>query len=298
MKMSFLRPLLTTCLFGAALYYLALFCNQMTDGFSVARIHSDLPYNPSWEVPPPSTAEGQHALARALSQNYHYLGCGGQCFAFGSEDGSYVIKFFKHKIRKPYSYLLHAPLPSFLNGVQRRKLSKIHFKLSRDFTSYKIAYEDLPEETGVIYLHLNKGDSLQQSLRITDKLGIAHHIWLDDVEFVVQRQATLAYKHLAELMQKDAVAQARQSLHALVSTLVKRAQKGIFDEDPQIHRNFGFSNTQPMIIDVGRFIKDPSRKDPAIYRSDLYRITKRLRAHLEETHPQLVATLDEELHAL
>jgi len=107
------RLLLEVSIFVFCVYWIAGFCHKKTDGFSVARIHSTLPWNPAWETAP-LPGEEQHELEQALSQKFHYLGCGGQCFAFSSEDERYVIKFFKHRIRNPYSLLLHLPLPKVL----------------------------------------------------------------------------------------------------------------------------------------------------------------------------------------
>jgi hypothetical protein len=80
--------------------------------------------------------------------------------------------------------------------------------------------------------------------------------------------------------------------------IIRRCKKGVFDEDPKIHRNFGFLGEKPIFIDVGRFVRDDSRKDPAVYNTDIQMITKRFRHWLEEDYPELVTTLDEELHAL
>lgn len=295
--MKMLRSTLLTCLFLVVLYQVASsFCNRQTDGFSIARIHSDLSYNPAWETAALKLEE-QQELDCALAQKFYYLGCGGQCFAFGSEDGRYVIKFFKHRIRKPYSYFLKASLVGPLEKARQRKLSKALFKLKRDFTSYKIAFDELREETGIIYLHLNKTAALSRSVLIVDKLGIEHRIPLDDIEFVVQRQAELVYTRIANLMASGDRQAARQTFHALLEVIVNRCQKGVFDEDPRLHRNFGFVGDTPIFIDVGRFVRDPSRKDPAVYKADLRAITKRFRSDLEESHPELVCILDEELQA-
>ncbi len=279
---------------AVAYYFVGPFCDRQTDGFSVARIHSELPYNPAWETPPP-TDEIQKELDAALSQKFHYLACGGQCFAFSSEDGNYVIKFFKHRIRKPYSYLLYAKLPGIFGEMQKRKLDRALVKLTRDFTSYKIAYEDLLEETALIYLHLNKGTHLNRTVTIVDKIGIAHQISLDGIEFIVQKKAQLVYPHIADLMKAGKTADVRQSFRAVLNVIVSRCKKGVFDEDPKIHRNLGFLGDKPIFIDTGRFIRDSNRKDPAIYKNDLAVIIKSFRKWLTDTRPELVGILDEEI---
>ncbi len=274
--------------------FTASFCDRQTDGFSMAKIHSDLSYDPKWETTPLSL-EKQNLLNEALSQKFHYLGCGGQCFAFASEDDRYVIKFFKHKIRKPYSYFLKTSLGP-LDALRLPKLNKALRKLNRDFTSYKIAYEDLQDETGLIYIHLNKGTSLCRSLTIIDKLGIEHQVPLDEVEFIVQAHAQLLYSRIEDLMAHGDADGARQALHAILELIVSRCKKGVFDEDPRLHRNFGFTGNKPIFIDVGRFVRDPLRKECAVYKADLHDITKRFRDYLNMSHPELVSTLDKALY--
>lgn len=292
-----IRFFLKLTAFGVLSYYTAIFCNQQTDRFSVARIHSDLSFNPEWETAPLSLQQKQE-LRHLLDQKFHYLGCGGQCFAFSSEDGNYVIKFFKHKIRKPFSLFLKMSLPEPLEQKRLKKLNKALYKLNRDFTSYKIAYEDLREETALMYIHLNKGTELNQSVTIIDKIGIAHQIPLDDVEFVVQKRAKLVYPYIEELMAQGDSNAAKAAMHSILDIIVSRCKKGVFDEDARIHRNFGFIDSKPIFIDVGRFRRDPERKLPAVYKSDLEAITKRFRAWLEESYPTLASTLDEEFHAM
>ena len=115
----FIAPIICAVVF----YYIGSFCDQQTDRFSIARIHSDLPFNPAWETAFLS-AEKKAELRKLLDQKFHYLGCGGQCFAFASEDGSYVVKFFKHKVRKPFLLLLNMSLPVQLKKACRKKLDK------------------------------------------------------------------------------------------------------------------------------------------------------------------------------
>jgi hypothetical protein len=282
----------------ALFYFTANFCEKQTDGFSVALIHSDLSYNPAWEATPPSL-EAQDELEKVFSQKFHYLGCGGQSFAFVSENREYVIKFFKHRIRKPFSFCLTSPFPSIFELSRLRKLEKVLFKLHRDFTSYKIAYEELREETGLIYLHLNKGTQLNRSLCIVDKINVEHNIDLDHIEFVVQRRADLIYPRIDALMARGDLAAAKQSVHAILEVIVGRCKKGIFDEDPRIHNNLGLIGSKAIFIDIGRFVLDPQRTLPPVYLNDLkVIIDKRFRSWLENAHPELVAYLDSELEKL
>lgn len=290
-------PLLVLASVAAIFHLTARFCEKKTDGFSIAFIHSDLTYHSAWETKPVSQ-ETDAELEKIFAQKFRYLGCGGQSFVFVSEDDQYVVKIFKQRhFRKPYSFLLNLPLPGVLELSRLRKLNKALFKLDRDFTSYKLAYEELREETGLIYIHLNKGTDLNRSLNIIDKIGIEHRIDLDKIEFVIQRRAEHLYPHINTLMQRGDIDGAKQALQAILKVIVTRCKKGIFDEDPRIHTNLGFIGPRAIFIDVGRFVRDETRMLPSVYTHDLKAILgKHFRPWLEKSHPQLLAHLDAQLN--
>jgi len=299
MSLKKLFPFLILVLAIVIFHLTANFCEKKTDGFSIAFIHSDLTFNPAWETKPVPEQTSQE-LEKVFTQRFKYLSCGGQSFVFVSENNKYVIKFFKHRhFRKPYSFLLNIPLPGILELSRLCKLNKALFKLQRDFTSYKIAYEELQEETGLIYLHLNKGTNLNRSINIIDKIGIEHQIDLDNIEFIVQRRAQLLYPHINELMEKGDISGAKQALHAILDAIVIRCKKGIFDEDPRIHNNLGFIDKKAIFIDIGRFVHDESRAYPSVYINDLKIITgKHFRSWLERSYPALAVDLDEKIRLL
>jgi hypothetical protein len=291
-----LSPVFLLVFVSVIFYLITNFCESRTDGFSIAFIHSDLTYNPAWETEPISK-ETHDKLETVFSQKFRYLGCGGQSFVFVSENNEHVIKFFKHRnFRKPYSFFLKLPLPSVLELSRLCKLNRALFKLNRDFTSYKLAYEELQEETGLIYIHLNKGTELNRTLNIIDKMGIEHEIDLDKIEFVVQKRAEPLYPRINKLVTEGDLIGAKQTLHAILEVIVARCKKGIFDEDPRIHNNLGFIGQRAIFIDVGRFVRDTERSVPSVYMNDLKTIiSKRFRPWLERCHPQLIADLDEEI---
>ncbi len=292
--MKWLFFFLKLALFVFLFFRVAEWCDTKTDKFRILRIFSTLEHNPGWEVTPPP-ANRQEEIAHLLKQRYTYLSSGGQCYVFASEDGSAVIKFFKHHRRHIPAYLAALPLPKPLADRRTRRSMKKEGKLLRDFASYKLAYERLPEETGVLFVHLNKTDDLHPTLRIVDKLGIAHSLDLDRVEFVLQKRATLVYPHLKAQLEQNNLEGAKSSIRSLVDLIVERSKKGIFDEDARIHRNFGFVEGKACIIDVGRLVNDPKRKESVHYLNDLYKITTPFKEWLQHHHPQLVSTLDQEI---
>jgi hypothetical protein len=295
--MRLLRKILPPLVLAAALYSLSLFCQHETDGFTLTKIHSTLSFNPEWETAPLSQAE-ESELKALLSQEFTYLASGGQCYAFLSADGQSVIKCIKHHLRRKASWPLKLPLPEQLKKKLERSICKRKAKLKRDFNSYKLVFEELREESGLLYLHLNKTDHLKQEITLVDKLGIKHKVAADEIEFLVQRKATPVFPYLNQLLSQGELSAAKSAIHELVELVVSRSCKGIFDEDAKIQRNFGFVGSKAIFIDVGRFLQDPSRKNREVYTQDVITITKRLETWLKATHPALLPSLEEELAKL
>jgi hypothetical protein len=277
--------------------WIARLCEKQTEGFTILGISSPfLPEN-AWETPA-LTAEEQIDLEKRLSQPYRFLASGGQAFAFLSDDGETVIKFFRQYRRTISPWL--EPILS-LPGLEKVKAKKSAYKrekLERDFTSCKIAIEKLKEECGMVFVHLNKTKTLGKRLTLVDKLGISHTINLDDFEFIVQRRAELAYHHLEGLVAKGEISVAQAAVKSMVHAIVSRCKKGVLDEDPRLHENMGFLDGHPVFIDVGRFRTDPQRKQEAFYKRDAHESTIRFRRWLLKHHPALAPALEEALHEI
>lgn len=273
---------------------LSFFCNRYTDGFTLSRLDSVFPNEAQWELSFPAEEIG--VFEKAINQPFYYLGRGGQCFAFASEDGAYVLKFMNNHWRRPQQWWLSLPWPSALQKSFAKPFQRILRKRDRDFQSYRLAFESLKEESGLLYIHLNKTDYLHTSVKIIDKLQIAHLVDLDTTPFILQKRAKKLYPYIEETMQQGNEAQAKEAIQQVLNLIVKRCKQGIFDEDPKMHANIGIlqeeSGLQPMFIDIGRFKKDPTRAVPEVYQKDLEVMTKRFRLWLQENYPSLLATLD------
>lgn len=256
---------------------------MQTDGFSILKIHSRFPNDPTFDtISPP--------LPDIFSQPFTYLGSGGQAYAFVSADGNYVLKFFKHH------HHTTSKLKRLLPSKHKRQLKREKKRL-RDLSSYKLAMEILPKETGLLYVHLNTTDYLNTRVTIYDKLHIAHELNLDEVPFVLQKKATLAYSYLDELIKNGMLEEAQEAIDSICHLIISRCRQGIYDEDPRIHRNVGFINGKAMLIDVGRLKPDPRRHDPQTQRDDLIKITKRLEIHLRQKSPQLADYLNDHVES-
>jgi hypothetical protein len=270
------------------------FCHIQTDGFAIEKISSSLPFHPEWEV----TSSLHPELEQILSQKYRYLGKGAQCFVFLSEDRNHVIKFFRHSHMRAPLWLKLFPFPGKLETFRQEKIRIKESKLYKDFASYKIAYEEMREMTGLEYLHLNKTVGICPKITIVDKIGIAHLIDLDQMEFLVQKRADLIYPALDQMIANGEIETGKRALSSLVRLLKLRSEKGIFDKDPDLNTNFGFQNGEAVQIDIGRFKRDVSRTDPSVYREELIRITDNLRQHLDQKSPELSEHLHKEVYGV
>ena len=277
---------------ACGLIVLQRFCHLQTDGFSRYKISSELPFHAEWETPPLADEE-RHHLKSLLNQPYDYLAKGAQSYVFLSRDGRYVLKFFRIYHLQPPIWVTHFKWPSFLEEFRQDKILKKSQELHKDFLSYKIAYDELREETGIIFLHLNKTTSLNQTLTFYDKIGIKHEVDLDQMEFLVQKRAELVYPALEKIVKTEGAEGAKDALSQLVSLLCLRCAKGIRDKDPDLNTNFGFIGHRPLQIDVGRFrIEGEKGGSHSIDRDEIIRITDHLNQWLRRSYPELSQHLE------
>ncbi|HEY4831359.1 MAG TPA: hypothetical protein VIH61_02245 [Waddliaceae bacterium] len=270
---------------GYTLFLLAIW--HLTEGFSVAKISSDLPYSSRWEVVGPSEKEAK-AL---LMQNFYYLGRGSQCYVFESEDKQIVLKFFRlSRYRLPH-LAKHITSPPFLVEIQNQKKRIKQRKLDALFQSCKIAYEQMQNETGLVYLHLNKTTSLK-TVVIYDKLKRPYCISLDNYAFIIQKRGEHIFPYLASLLKKGRTEEAQEALADLVTLIATRLNKGIADHDAVIHKNSGFRENRAFFLDVGEFTYEPSID----HDQELWQSTTELRAWLNEKDPQLAGYFEFLLH--
>ncbi len=233
---------------------LSSFCHQQTGGFTILGISSHRPFNAMWETNPLSNSATQE-VKLALNQKYSYLFSGGQAVVFASEDGQYVIKFFDQSRLQPRFLARHLPRQFFDEKKLAKKLWKRENKLDRDFSSYKLAFDELKDETGLLLVHLNPTNWIQKKLTLVDKIHIEHQIDLDGFEFILQKRAELVYPRLERLVKAGDEDGAKEALCSILQLFVTRCQKGIDDSDPDLDKNFGFIGSQAVQIDTGRFTK-------------------------------------------
>ncbi len=259
-----------------ALIALHRFCYWQTAGFRLDKIQSELPFEPF-----PSSCPME--IDAILKQPFTFLGSGVQCYAFLSQDGTAVLKVFKHYHAWPNNALLKkwnwGPIDRIIHAREKR--------MEHIFNSCKIAYEEYREETGMLYLHLHRTDRFKRTVVLLDKIGIAHEIDLDQTAFALQKRADLVYPKLKALMEQGDLEGAHRAIDALLALIRKRCQKGIANSDPIVHRNFGYIDDAAVEIDIGSFSKDPFLKKPYAIKRELFYETLELEEWLQK-YPELL----------
>jgi len=269
------------------------FCHKYTHGFRLQKIHSNLLHNADWDTTTPSE-EAMENVRSLLSQSYFFLGSGGECYAFVSEDGKTVLKLFKHHHMRSKSWINVLPLPQFLEPLRTKHLNIRLRRLKDIFGSCKIAYEHFQKETGLIYLHLNKTNELHLKLKLFDPIRAVHYIDLDNIEFALQKRASMAYPTLSALIKAEELEAAKLRLNALLDLIVARCRAGIADHDPR-KRNFGFVGPNAIEFDLGSFSINEELKDPNSTKKVLLHETIKLRRFIKKNHPELSEYLDENI---
>lgn len=267
----------------------------LTDGFSYSSITSSLPYHSDWDI---QISDLNYSEAMdALDQPYTYLESGSQSYVFISKDQNYVLKFFKHKRWRLNPILELLPLPEKFHLKRERWKRKKNETVHSTFGSCLTSYREFKEETGVLFVHLNKSP-LDQMITLTDRIGFKHQIELSDVEFVLQKKALPTDQYLLSLKEEGKVKEAEKALSALLAFTVKRAERGYSDKDPHLIRNFGFIDGKAVEIDIGGFHQDPKKDLSYFHTHEMKRIKRKLLPWLEENFPELLPYAHKELNKL
>lgn len=152
----------------------------------------------------------------------YLVGSGTQSFAFSTEEGDYIYKFFKKRS-----------------------------KSSRYFESARLAAQRLLKETGLIALHLHPTEKLFGSVELVDHLNISHLIDLDKTAFVIQKRAVPTLLSLRESLQNQDSDGFNRKIDSLLTLTEETIRKGIKNKDVNLLRNSGFVGDQPIILDIG-----------------------------------------------
>jgi hypothetical protein len=239
-------------LFGALFVFIFLVglfdrrCLKSNNGFSLHVIEAPFPALPDPNSSLPFPKE-------LFDKPFHYLGKGAQSFVFESEDKQTVLKFYRfpsHLRRFPW---VHHPL-GYLFSTERKKIKEYNLKrLELSFHSFYLAAEPLIHETGVLYVHLQPTDNLQQKVHLIDRVGTHHNLPLDSLVFVVQKRGVSFLPLFKEELAKGNKERCKQMIDSLIDLIHRRCSHQITDLDNMEHDNYGWLDGKAIHLDIGRF---------------------------------------------
>ncbi len=261
--------------------------------FHASRLETSFPNSSEWELPTLSASE-QKKVDQILDQNFTFFNKGTQAAVFLSEDKKYVIKFLKQRKFRPTSWLCFVPVSfnPYYKDFLVRKQRRIN-----TFNACKIGVYELKEETGVLYAHLNRSHNLNKKLTVFYKDGDMHLIDLDKTNFMIQKRASLIYSRITELMANGDIPGAQNVLSLIFSLLETLGKKGIVDNDPVIHKNFGIIKDKAVQIDIGTMKLDPLSAKNGTYKTLIPGTTQILKTWIEKNYPELQPHFEECLRA-
>lgn len=232
-----------------------------------------------------------------LSRKFHYLGKGRQVYVFVSDDNQYVIKFARDN---KYKYPLWARCFSFFNILsfnQMKILDEKKERLNRAIESYKIAYDDLKDDTQLIFANIDKKKKLNKNIVLFDKANRKFKINLNESIFCIQKKAIPIKEYLSDLLMQKDIEKAKFVINGVIENVLSRMNKNILNRDfSNILTNYGYSNNKFFEMDVGSFYKEEYDLSTDRINSELDGFTFPLRLFLVNNYSDLVEYFDNVLN--
>ncbi len=213
-----------------------------------------------------------------IDQNYHFLGKGRQSFAFVSQDGKTVLKFFnKNYFQMPwYSFAL----PNKEDEQKKRNLRKKYFS-----EGYAIAEKYLQEQTAILYVHYGKTQNLPK-VKVKDQANRIFTIDLNQVPFVLQRKGEPLFSSLQKIYEQEGKDAFISAIDQYLNLVNLRISLGIADGDHDIQHNYGFLDGKPFHLDPGRlYLADLSDQKTRLH--EWWVGTHQLRKWLTINYPEI-----------
>ncbi len=240
-----IRSALIACLVACSLAALAL---HRTDGFSLQRCQISLL----------ESQDPLESIAIAWPQRFHYLARGKQVFVFASVDGQYVLKLFDQRNLQDRWY---AHLPGVVHLVEERKLRWAQWQAMYP-ESYRLAHAMLPNETGVLLVHLGRSLVAYPTIELIDKASRSHRVDLNQTPFVLQKRGTGTLLGRLQACSGDPF-KLRALLEQYLVFHAKRIGLGIADRDRDIKNNYAWDGDTLLYIDPAQFVLKSESKEHA-----------------------------------
>ena len=163
------------------------------------------------------------------------------------------------------------------------------------FESCKFAYQELKEETGLHYIHINKTDCRFGTVMIVDNSGVSHTVDLDRTEFMVQDYCELAISRIDAHMRCGDLEGAKGTITTLFDAIEDWSRRGIRLENPILKKNIGFCEGKVIMLDVGSLKKNSGFKNPEQIKKEIKYVSRGLGRWIYHHHPALFPFYEQEL---
>lgn len=283
-KRLIITTLTALALFGAVRAYY-----NLTDDFHLGNITFPLEKRPEWDFP-----EGEN-VKQLLDQKFTYIGKGAQSYVFGSEDGKWVIKFFKFKHLKPSFFISLLPPIGPLEALKIQNQNRKKRKLEGVFEGHLIAFQYDKGHSGVEYLHFNPTPGLNLKTHLVDKVGLNWDLDLDPVVFVLQKKGSTLRTTFNNLFKEGKSALAAERAMQVLSMYVEEYHRHVWDRDHGISHNIGFIGDTPFHLDVGKLSYTKEPQDSEFYKNDLKHVARKINQWVEENYPDEAASFKKEV---
>jgi hypothetical protein len=274
------------CIIGIAKGY-----QLLTDGFRLDKISKDLSQLPEYNLK--ISKEDKQKALDILDQDFKYLDKGCQTYVFESQDKQYVLKFVRFN-----KYVLPFWV-RYIRGIKKgndyyiRRFTHRTRSFKNTLKSYVFSYEKLKDQTGTIYVHLNKTNDLNKNVKISDRFGRSCRINLDNMSFMLQKKA----KKLTSVMQDCVDNKDDKYLKELMVSFLKLVDtmygKKIINKDYNCVKNSGVYHSEVVGIDLGSFFDNDQVENPAVYEFEMRKFVKHFRKWIIKRAPEKINQFDE-----
>ncbi len=264
-----------------------------TDSFTSGKIIGSLSNDHTLQIKPLTILEKKQ-IQKIVDQPFYYLDRGRQSFVFESADHRFVLKFFNYnRYRIPYfleKFCHYTFLRFVVTDAYFHKLSRKKARLDNTFKAYKLAYDFLPDETGIKFIQFYKNTHWNQEVLLLNKIGSKIRIDLDKVCFVLQEKAVSMPEAFSKIS-FDENSSLETAIFSLLHTISTRLKKGIMDSDIKVTANYGFLGDRAVFMDPGR-ITLKKDMDFSEYSDQLYTSTYSFRNYLADSYPDMLDYYD------
>jgi len=266
-----------------------------TGDFRTSTITYDWPQRHQWSLPETSS-DAHENIQGILNQNFSYLGQGNQTYAFISDDGKHVLKFFKFGHLKPKEWLKWIPDIGPIKQMKKNTRDSQENKLQRIFQGHWIALTHNKENCGLITAQLDPSSKYDQSVEVRDRIGVIRTINLNTTVFALQEKALVARELFNKYLMQNDLKQTELLIDKIFELYRNEYSRCVYDRDHNVIDNVGFSKGKAIHIDVGKLRYDVKIQNKDNYLPDVKdKVVKRISTWVNRYYPQHSRHIDEYL---